>query len=377
MKRRICYITGTRADYSLMASTLRRVHADPRLELALCVTGMHLLEEFGLTVRDIEADGFRICGRIPVRLDGTTGAVMARAMGHALVGMTDVLEKMRPDLVVVLGDRGEMLAGALAALHLNIHIAHIHGGERSGTVDESLRHAISKLVHFHMVATSGARERLIRMGERDERIFVTGAPGLDRIKDAVTHERPALCAAADLDPDRPVALVVFHPVVQEADAAGEQMKEILAALAEVQIQAICMTPNSDAGGRTIRTALAQYAGTPGIAVRDHLARHEFVSWLAAADVMIGNSSAGIIEAASLGLPVVNVGSRQKDRERSGNVTDVPPERGAIREAVKTALAAGRREFGNVYGDGRAGERIVELCATLPLDREILSKTNAY
>jgi GDP/UDP-N,N'-diacetylbacillosamine 2-epimerase (hydrolysing) len=377
MKRRICYITGTRADFSLMASTLRRAHADPRLDVAVCVTGMHLLEEFGLTVRDIEANGLRICGRVPVHLDGTTGAVMARAMGQALIGMTEVLEKTRPDLVVVLGDRGEMLAGALAALHLGIPVAHLHGGERSGTLDASLRHAISKLAHFHMVATRGARERLIRMGEREERVFVTGAPGLDGIKDAVTHGRAALCAAAGLDPGHPVALVVFHPVVQEADAAGDQMKEIVAALPDVPIQALCMTPNSDAGGRAIRAVLAQHDGAPGIALREHLARDEFVSWLAAADVMVGNSSAGIIEAASLGLAVVNVGSRQKDRERSGNVTDVPPVRAAIRDAIRAALEAGRREFSNIYGDGRAGERIVELLATLSLDREILNKTNAY
>jgi GDP/UDP-N,N'-diacetylbacillosamine 2-epimerase (hydrolysing) len=377
VNRKVCYITGTRADFSLMTGTLQRAQADPRLDVVVLVTGMHLLEEFGLTVREIEASGLRICARIPVHLDGTTGAVMARALGQALVGMTDVLENDRPDIIVVLGDRGEMLAGAIAAIHLNVHLMHVHGGERSGTLDESMRHAISKLAHFHMVATAGARDRLIRMGERTEHVFVTGAPGLDGIKEAATEERAALCAGARFDVRRPIALVVFHPVVQEADAAGEQMSEIMAALTDVSIQALCMTPNSDAGGRAIRAVLAQYANSPGITVRDHLNRNEFASWLASADVMVGNSSAGIIEAASLGLPVVNVGSRQQDRDRSDNVTDALPRRAAIRDAIAKALKAGHRQYSNVYGDGRAGERIVEHLATLPLDRKILSKANAY
>jgi GDP/UDP-N,N'-diacetylbacillosamine 2-epimerase (hydrolysing) len=377
MRRKVCYISGTRADFNLMARTLAKAHEDARLEIAVCVTGMHLLSEFGETVREIETSGLRICGQIPVYLDGTTGAVMARALGHELIGAVDVLEAERPRIVVVLGDRGEMLAGALAAIHHDMHVVHIHGGERSGTIDESVRHAISKLAHFHMVATDGARRRLLRMGERAEHVFVTGAPGLDGLKEAATQRRPELCAEVGLDALRPVALVVFHPVVQEAEAAGAQMVEIMEALADIPMQALCMMPNSDAGGRLIRSVLARYVDSPTIKVKNHLPRNDFVSWLASADVMVGNSSSGIIEAASFGLPVVNVGSRQRGRERSQNVTDVVPCRASIRQAIESALLSGRREYSNVYGDGNAGKRIVELLATLPLDEEILSKTNAY
>jgi GDP/UDP-N,N'-diacetylbacillosamine 2-epimerase (hydrolysing) len=291
--------------------------------------------------------------------------------------MTNALEAEGPDMVLVLGDRGEMLAGALAAVHLNIHLAHIHGGERSGTLDESLRHAISKLSHFHMVSTDGARQRLIRMGEKPEHIFVTGAPGLDGILEAASLTREELCRRHGLDARKPIALVVFHPVIQEAEMAQMQMAEIMGGLHDIPVQALCMTPNSDAGGQSIRALLEQRAQDPGVKLKDHFTRAEFLSWLASCDVMVGNSSAGIIEAASLGTPVVNVGSRQKARERSDNVIDVPPLREAVLHATADALARGRRAVRNVYGDGQAGKRIVELLATLPLDRTVLSKSNAY
>jgi GDP/UDP-N,N'-diacetylbacillosamine 2-epimerase (hydrolysing) len=370
-------VSGTRADFGPMARALVLAHADPRLEVSVCATGMHLAPGFGNTIEEIVASGLRICARIPVHLDGSTGAVMARAIGHELVGLTDALAAERPDLVLVLGDRGEMLAGALAAMHLGIPVAHVHGGERSGTVDEPVRHAISKLAHFHLVSTGGARERLIRMGEDGASIFVVGAPGLDGLRELVVRSRRELCADVGFDAARPVALVVFHPVVQEAARAGAQMTELMEALRERGTQALLMAPNSDAGGRAIREVLEQYSGGAGMRMVEHLARAHYVSWMAAADVMVGNSSSGIIEAATLGLPVVNVGSRQRGRERSANVADVGPERGEISRAIEEALRSGRREFRNVYGDGGASRRIVELLATLALDPSLLSKTNAY
>jgi GDP/UDP-N,N'-diacetylbacillosamine 2-epimerase (hydrolysing) len=303
---------------------------------------------------------------------------MARAIGRELIGMVDALEVERPDAVLVLGDRGEMLAGALAAIHLNIPVVHVHGGERSGTVDEPIRHAISKLAHLHCTSTEAARERLIRMGERPEHVFVTGAPGLDGLEATPRASRDELCREQRFDARRPVAIVVFHPVVQEAAQAGAQMEELMAAVLVTQLQALCFTPNSDAGGAAIREALARHASHRDVRIADHMARGRFVSWMAVADVRAGNSSAGIIEAASLGLPVVNVGSRQSSRERSGNVIDVPHVRRAdIARALAEALQTGRKRYTNVYGDGRASERIVSLVSTHPLDRSLLDKTNAY
>lgn len=375
--RRVCYVSGTRADFGLMVHTLRLAHRAGKLDVSVCATGMHLSPLFGHTVDEIEASGLRISGRVPVVLDGTTGAVMARALGYELIGITDVLTKECPDLVLVLGDRGEMMAGALAAIHLNIPIAHIHGGERSGTVDEPVRHAISKLAHYHFVTTESARQRLIRMGERAEHIFVTGAPGLDGLTELADRSRTDLCAEAGFDASRPVALAVFHPVLQEAADAGRQMRDIVQVLTAERVQVLCLMPNSDAGGNLIRETLEHFGSHSDIRIMTHLARKDYVSWMAAADVMIGNSSSGIIEAASLNLPVINVGDRQRGRERSGNVMDVPPVPQAIADSLRAALHLDRGSWRNVYGDGRAGERIVSLLESLPLSRQLLHKSNAY
>lgn len=375
--RKVCYVSGSRADYGLIARTLKLAHDSKQLDVAVCVTGTHLIPEYGETVREIEAGGLRICARIPVHLDGASGAVMAHAIADELAGMVDAFEQERPDIVMVLGDRGEMLAGALAAIHLNIQIVHIHGGERSGTVDEPVRHAISKLAHYHFVATEGARRRLIQMGEVPDRVFVTGAPGLDGLREMTKRSREELCIEAALDHERPIALVLFHPVLQEVTAAGTQVGEILEAVLDVGAQALCFMPNADAGGQRVRDVLMRYEHHPDIRLVTHLSRSHFVSWMAAADVMVGNSSSGIIEAASVGLRVVNVGIRQRLRERSANVLDVKPERSLICMSLKRALAMGRYSGPNVYGDGHASARIVRLLSEVSLDPDVLCKLNVY
>ncbi|MCF8719382.1 UDP-N-acetylglucosamine 2-epimerase [Nitrospina gracilis] len=375
--RKILYVTGTRADFGLLRATLERIHHDPELDLALCVTGMHLSEHFGNTVTEIESSGLRIAARIPVALDETSGASMARALGTELIGMIDALEFEQPDAVLVLGDRGEQLAGALAAIHLNLPVIHLHGGERSGTVDEPVRHAISKLAHYHFVATQASFDRLVKMGEREDRIFITGAPGLDGLRALATRSRDELCAAQDLDPAKPVALVLFHPVVQEIDSMAQQTVHLMEALMECGAQAVTLLPNADAGGNRIRGVIEQFRNQPGFRVRVHMPRGEFVSWMAKADVMAGNSSSGIIEAASFGLPVVNIGTRQAERERNANVIDVPAQKQAIADGLRRALESDFSNIENVYGDGDAGARIVELLRTVPLDPAILQKSNTY
>lgn len=360
-----------------MRSTLLRAARSPRLDLSVAVTGMHLLDKYGHTVVEIEQAGLAICARVPSLEEETSGAAMARAIGISLTGLVAAFEARRPDVVLVLGDRGEMLSAALAAIHLNIPVAHIHGGERSGTVDEPVRHAISKLSHFHFVATDGARDRLLRMGENDAHVFVTGAPGLDGLDASAAEGREMLCAGLRLDPFRPVALVVYHPVVQESAQAGEQMEAVLSGTLGAGAQAIVLAPNADAGGDQILTVAQRYAEAGAVRLLRHLPRERFVAWMARADAMVGNSSSGIIEAASLGLPVVNVGGRQRLRERSDNVVDAPPSQREVRAAVEAVLRRGRAQWRNVYGDGRAGVRIVELLETVPLVPEVLQKINAY
>ncbi len=376
--RRVCYVSGTRADFGLMRCTLEAVHAAGDLRLSIVATGMHLDDRYGRTVRDIEAAGLPVAATIP--MDGArepTGGAMARDIGRMLAGMVDAFERLRPDLVLLLGDRGEMLAGAIAALHLNIPIAHVHGGERSGTVDESVRHAISKLSHFHFVATQQSRERLVRMGEVPAQVFVTGAPGLDGIVQDANLSRAELLAAQGFDPSRPVAVFVFHPVVQEAAEGGTVATMLLDRLLQNGFQVLALRPNSDAGSAEVRAALDRQAGHADVRVVTHLGRNAFLSWLAAADVMVGNSSSGIIEAASFGLPVVNVGSRQNLRERNANVLDVEPRAEAVDAVLGRVLRQGRLPLQNVYGDGQAAQRIVALLRSVPLDASILAKANAY
>ncbi|MFC5299831.1 UDP-N-acetylglucosamine 2-epimerase [Azospira restricta] len=376
--RRICYVTGTRADFGLMRRTLEAIRDSGDLGLSIVATGMHLDERYGLTIREIEAAGLPVSARVD--LEGarvTDGATMARDVGRMTIGMVEAFQRIAPDIVLLLGDRGEMLAGAIAALHLNIPIAHVHGGERSGTIDESVRHAISKLSHFHFVATEESRTRLVRMGERPERIHVTGAPGLDGIEEDASIGRGDLLAGMKLDPLRPVALFVFHPVVQEAECAGADASEILACLARHGLQLVALRPNSDAGSSEVVLALERWRHDPSVRVVTHLPRDAFVSWMAAADLMVGNSSAGIIEAASFGTPVINVGSRQNLRERNANVIDVEARAEALDGAVRRALQCGHFAIRNIYGDGHAGGRIVSHLRGLPLDPSVLSKANAY
>lgn len=375
--RKICYVTGTRADFGLMRSTLRLLHSASNIDLSIVVTAMHLSHQYGYTFSEIQAEHFRIANTIPVAIEEANHVSMALAIGHEIIGFTETFEKEKPDIVLLLGDRGEMLAASIAAIHLNIPNVHIHGGERSGTIDEMVRHAISKLSHFHFVATKMSRERLIKMGEYPEHIFVTGAPGLDDITENIKHTKKDLYSHIGFDLNQLTALVVFHPVVQESSSLEEQTVAMMEALLSFPLQLLCLLPNADAGGTIIQEVLKRYQNRKNVNLQIHIERPKYLSWLNAVDVMVGNSSSGIIEAASFGLPVVNIGTRQHARERSDNVLDCESDQTLIVNAVSCALALGKKLYKNIYGDGHAGERMLSLLSDLPLDIDVLRKTNAY
>jgi GDP/UDP-N,N'-diacetylbacillosamine 2-epimerase (hydrolysing) len=291
-----------------------------------------------------------------------------------------VLARLRPDLLLLLGDRGEMLAGAIAALHLSIPIAHLHGGERSGTVDEPMRHAITKLSHIHLVANEESRERVVRMGEVAANVHVVGAPSLDEIVDRQPPPREQVLHQLGLPPAARYALVLFHPVVQEMAQAQAQVQALVESLAAAVLargmHVVWLAPNADAGSAAILGAMKQ-ANDPRIVCITHLPRDRYLDALAYADVLAGNSSSGIIEAASFGTPVVNIGNRQQLRQRNANTRDCAGDAASIRSALEAALAGGRFPHRNVYGDGQSGERIAGLLATLPLPVSLLDKVNAY
>jgi GDP/UDP-N,N'-diacetylbacillosamine 2-epimerase (hydrolysing) len=376
-ERRIVYLTGTRADFGLMASTLRRIQATSGLQVEVAVTGTHLSREHGHTIDEVRASGIPVLAEIPVDVLTRTGASMALAIAEVTRGMTQLLDRSPPDALLLLGDRGEMLAGAIAALHVGVPTVHVHGGERSGTVDEPVRHAISKLASYHCVATAAARERLLRMGEADERIAVTGAPGLDGLQDLASASREETLADLGLPPGSDFVLALFHPVVHQAGEAAQQTRNLLQALAQLGLPVLWLEPNADAGAREILSALDASPLPPGSRRVKHLPRARFCAAMRHCAVMAGNSSAGIIEAATFGTPVVNIGSRQHMREHGPNVIDVGTDVEGVTRALAQQRDHGRWPCDNPWGDGRAGERIAQLLARLPLDRAVLEKTNTY
>lgn len=373
--RKVCYITGTRADFGLMRPVLDRIQADSGFELSVLVTGMHCHKKYGDTLREVYAAGYDVCGVVELP-DDTSGQGMAVNIGLMMQHFAPIFDRLSPDVVLLLGDRGEMLAGALVAAHMNIFVCHIHGGERSGTIDEPVRHAISKLAHFHFTSTAQAAERLVRMGEREDHVYQVGAPGLDGITELVTISRNDLMLEAGLDPNLSVALMLYHPVLQEEGTAFQDTVLIVSSLLERGLQLVILEPNSDAGRDDISRALSVYQANDRVRVYRHLPRSGFLSWMAGVDLMIGNSSAGIIEAASFGTPVINIGSRQALRERNINVHDVSLEDGDIKGLIGK-LVGEKFPRHNIYGEGNASQKIVNLLSDIDLDQAVLSKSNAY
>jgi len=380
--RKIAVMTGTRAEYGILKPLLKAINKHPRLDLALVVTGMHLSKEFGYTIKEIRKDGFRIDARVEMLHAEDTGAAMAKSIGKCIQKMTEVLIRIKPDFLVLLGDRAEMLAGAAAASYMGITIAHLHGGEVSGSVDDSIRHAITKLAHIHFPATRGSANRIVKMGEDPSRIFVVGAPTMDTILNEKLPKRAELSKKYGFDPSKPILLVLQHPIVTEANEAADQMRETLDAIVELKHQTILIYPNADAGGRRMIKVIKKYEKYPFIKSFKSIPYADYLGLMGAASVMVGNSSSGIIEAPSFHLPVVNIGTREKGRERSTNVIDVNYEKREIVKAVKKALHDKKfrnkvKRCKNVYGDGKASQRIVKVLSEIKITPKLLQKKITY
>jgi UDP-hydrolysing UDP-N-acetyl-D-glucosamine 2-epimerase len=381
MMRRILSVTGTRADYGLMHSVYRHISGHPSLSLELAVTGMHLLEEFGSTLDEIKKDGYRYHIIESTPGDDTKEA-MVLFIGDFLQKFTLFLSGNRPDILLLVGDRGEMLGAAIAGAYLGIPVAHIHGGEITSTVDEYARHAITKLANLHFAATPESGDRIVRMGEDPSGVFVVGAPGLDRVLGEPLLPPDAIARKYALTPGEPLILVVQHPVSLDAGRSAFQMEETLEAIAALSRKTILIYPNADAGGRAMIEVIERYKGLPFLQIYKSLPSRDYLSLLSIASVLIGNSSSGIIEAPSFCLPVVNLGTRQQGRQRAGNVIDVDHDRMAIRKAVERALSDEEfrrtvRTGRNPYGDGKAGVRIAATLALVKIGRDLLGKQITY
>jgi GDP/UDP-N,N'-diacetylbacillosamine 2-epimerase (hydrolysing) len=385
-RRRIAVVTGTRAEYGLLTSTLRAITDEPRLTLQLVVTGMHLLRQFGHTVDDISRDGWPIAARVPMQAGSDDSFDQARGLSRGTAGIARFLERAKSDIVVVLGDRIEAMAGALAAVTTGRVLAHVHGGDVApGDFDDSLRHAITKLAHVHLAATRAAARRIIRLGERPDRVHIVGAPGLDRLRELLdSGERSAKRPPCDsLRPgDRGTALVVHHACGRPAAIEARTMNAILRAVASLGLRRLIVYPNTDRGHRGVIAAIEQHQrqSRPGdVEIARSLPRDDYLRALIDANVLVGNSSSGVIEAPSAGTPSVNIGPRQAGREPGGrSVRDVAESYTAIRAAVQTALSAHTKPARRtVYGDGRAGQRIARVLARLPLTMDFRRKVITY
>ncbi len=379
--RRICVITGTRADYGLLSPLMRRIGETADLELQVIATCMHLSERFGMTVRLIEDDGFRVDARVEMLPEDDSPLAVASATGTGTTRIAEALARLSPDIVVILGDRFEALAAATAAFLLRIPIAHIHGGEVTlGALDDGLRHAITKLSLLHFASTERYRERIVQMGEDPTRTFAVGAPGIDNVRTTPLLDRAALSSELGIPADVPLVLATFHPVtLGEDDESAQQFAELLAALEETHRFVVFTRPNADAGNAAIHRLLDDWvtARPEGRAAFAALGHQRYLSLASAADVVIGNSSSGIIEIPALGTPVVDIGSRQAGRIMPAAVVHSEADRAAIRAAIARALSAEHRAAmaasANPYGDGHATERIVEVLRTADISRAALRK----
>jgi UDP-hydrolysing UDP-N-acetyl-D-glucosamine 2-epimerase len=378
MARRICVVTGSRAEYGLLYWVLHDLHADPDIELQLLVTGMHLSPEFGCTVREIERDGFPVSQRVEMLLSSDTPTGIAKSIGLGVIGMSEAFALLKPEVVLLLGDRFEILAAAQACLVHNIPLAHIAGGDTTeGAFDESIRHAVTKMAHVHLVTNELSARRVRQLGEDPDRIHVVGSPGLDHLRRRPLLDRAALEEALGFPLGRRNLLVTFHPVTLEGADGQRQLEELLAALEIMSADTtLWLTkPNADTGGRAIASRLDAWAAAQSSRahVFTSLGQLRYLSLMAMADAVVGNSSSGLYEAPSLHVPAVNIGDRQRGRLAADSVVHCAPERGAIQAAIERAMALDCSSVANPYGDGRAAGRIVAVLKDLPPAPQLLKK----
>jgi UDP-hydrolysing UDP-N-acetyl-D-glucosamine 2-epimerase len=375
--RKVCIFIGSRANYSSIKSVMRAVQQHPSLQLQLVVGASALLDRFGSVVDVIEADGFTPDARVTMIVEGETPATMAKSTGLGLIELPTVFELLKPDIVVSVGDRFETMATAVAAAYMNIPVAHTMGGEISGTIDESIRHAVTKLSHVHFPANEQAAERIVRMGEPPDTVHTVGCPRIDLVAE-IAHASGGIPhpewltregVGAEIDPRQPFLLVNQHPVTTEYGQGKQQIRETLEALDELKMPTMMLWPNVDAGSDDIASGMRTFREKRNpqyIRFYKNFPIETYIRLMLSCACVVGNSSAPIREGAFLGVPAVNIGTRQMGRDRGPNVIDVAHDRHEIAAAIRRQLAHGRYPADHLYGDGGAGPRIADLLARVPL-----------
>ena len=379
MSRKICVVTGTRAEYGLLRRVIKAIHKAPDLKLQIIATGMHLSPEFGLTYREIEKDGFRIDHKIEMLLSSDTPVGLTKSMGIGLIGFGQALQNLQPDLMLVLGDRFEIFSAVAAALIARIPVAHLHGGEATeGAFDESIRHSITKMSHLHFVAAEEYRKRVIQLGEQPDRVFLVGGLGVDNINKMNLLSRQELENSLGFILGRKNLLVTFHPVTLENSTSAKQMREVFAALETLEDTHLIFTmPNADTNGHVLIDMIEQFvADHPNAQSYTSLGQLRYLSCLRHVDGVVGNSSSGLAEVSSFGKGTINIGDRQRGRLKAESVIDCDPEQRAITLAMQKLYSKEFQEIlktvKNPYGNGGASERVVDTLTAVPLE-DILKK----
>lgn len=379
--KRLCVVTGSRADFDLYQPLLAALDQAPAFSVEIAVTGMHFAPEFGATIKDVEALGVPITGRIETLLAGDDAASVAKSCGLGVIGFADLWRHDPPDLVIVLGDRYEMFAAAQAAYLRGLPLAHIAGGDvTTGSLDDGMRHAISKLAHLHFPSNQAAAARLARMGEPPARVHAVGSPALDVIADFTPLSREEICRRLDWTWRERTLLITMHPDTaggkRDGDQATDELSAMLRALRGLapEIGMVITLPNADAGGRAAAAAISRFsADRETVVTRASLGRELYLSCMAHCAAVVGNSSSGLYEAPSLGVPTVNIGHRQNGRPRAASVIDVAAESGAILDAIGEALARGNQPTDNPYGDGNAVARIMAVLSQIDRFKDLTAK----
>ena len=381
MKRKIVCITGTRADYPRVRSVLKEIESRDNLELYIIVTGSHLLNEYGYSAQEILNDGFRISKKVEMfKGDFDSPLGMAEASARCTKGVAKALFEINPDLVLITVDRVETLASITAASLMNFPIAHIQGGEVTGTIDESIRHAVTKLSHIHFPATADAAQRIIMMGENKELVFNTGCPYIDEIEALKPSNLDYLAEKYNFDQSKQIVIFTQHSVTTEHEDSLWQVERTIEALESLSnIQIICFFSNTDAGGRKIIKRIEKQKNFVKI---PNMLSHDFLSLMSYSSLMIGNSSAGIREAPSFELPVINIGTRQNGRLRAKNIIDVDHDTSKIKKAIDYCLnnndfKKSLNNLKNPYGDGTAAKKIVDILENIKINKELIQKKISY
>lgn len=379
-KRKICVVTSTRAEYGLLFWLLKELCNDPDVELQLLATGTHLSERFGLTVRCIEADGFSISARVPMQTDDDSPLGVIRSLASVTTGIGEALANLRPDLVVLLGDRFEILGAAQAALITRVPIAHIHGGESTeGLIDEAIRHSVTKMAHLHFVAADEFRHRVIQLGEAPERVWTVGATGLDNIERLNLLDRVELESTLGIRLRSPLFIFTYHPVTLDTNDDGARITQLLNVMNEMNGSIIVTGVNADTGSSCIRAQVTKYAQDypDRVVFVESLGSHRYLSAIAQADAVVGNSSSGLLEAPALGVATIDIGDRQRGRLRAPSVIHCSDDPVSLRHAITRALSdehrAVARKRMTPYGRPGAARRIAAIIRSHPLEGVLIKK----